>query len=100
MFKKYTNISDIYDKELKKIDEKIDDLINDELKLKELENISENLKNEKENEITKENFSSVIESISLDFQNYSNIDKGILLLNEKFALIISKKIFDMINNNV
>ena len=103
MFKKYTNISDIYDKELKKIDEKIDDLINDELKLKELENISQNLKNEKENEITRceENFSSEIESTSLDFnKNYSNIDKGLLLLNEKFALIISKKIFDMINNNV
>ena len=31
--------------------------------------------------------------------NYNNVDKGILLLNEKFALIITKKIFDMINNN-
>ena len=101
MFKKYINISEIYEKELKKIDEKINNFINDESKIKELENLSENLKIERENEINKseEKFSSEIESISLDFKNnYNNIDKGILLLNEKFALIITKKIFDMINN--
>ena len=67
------------------------------MKLKESENISENLKNEKEKEITRceENFSSEIESISLDFnKNFCKIDnKGILLLNEKFALIILKKNF-------
>ena len=101
MFKKYINISEIYEKELKKIDEKINNFINDESKIKELENLSENLKIERENEINKseEKFSSEIESISIDFKNnYNNIDKGILLLNEKFALIITKKIFDMINN--
>ena len=101
MFKKYINISEIYEKELKKIDEKINNFINDESKIKELENLSENLKIERENEINKseEKFSSDIESISIDFKNnYNNIDKGILLLNEKFALIITKKIFDMINN--
>ena len=101
MFKKYINISEIYEKELKKIDEKINNFINDESKIKELENLSENLKVERENEINKseEKFSSEIESISIDFKNnYNNIDKGILLLNEKFVLIITKKIFDMINN--
>ena len=101
MFKKYINISEIYEKELKKIDEKINNFINDESKIKELENLSENLKIERENEINKseEKFSSEIESISIDFKNnYNNIDKGILLLNEKFVLIITKKIFDMINN--
>ena len=101
MFKKYVYINEIYEKELKKIDEKINNFINDESKIKKLENLSENLKNERENEINKleEKFSSEIESISLVFKNnYNNIDKGILLLNEKFALIITKKIFDMINN--
>ena len=101
MFIKYVNISEIYEKELQKLDEKINNFINDESKIKELENLSENLKIERENEINKseEKFSSEIESISIDFKNnYNNIDKGILLLNEKFALIITKKIFDMINN--
>ena len=101
MFKKYVNITEIYEKELKKIDEKINTFINEESKIKELENLSESLKNERENEINKseEKFSSEIESISLDFKNnYNYKDKGILLLNEKFALIITKKIFDMINN--
>ena len=102
MYKKYVDISDIYDKEIKKIDEKISIYMNDENKLKELQNLSENLKNERENEINKseERFTSKIESISLDFKNnYNNNDEGILLLNEKFALLISKQIFDMINNS-
>ena len=102
MFKKYANISDIYDKELKKIDEKINIYIGNEDELKKLQNLSENLRNERENEINKseDDFNSKIESISLDFKNnYNKNDKGILLLNEKFALIISKRIFDMINNN-
>ena len=102
MYKKYVDISDIYDKEIKKIDEKISIYMNDENKLKELQNLSENLKIERENEINKseERFTSKIESISLDFKNnYNNNDEGILLLNEKFALLISKQIFDMINNS-
>ena len=103
MFKKYVNISDIYEKELKKIDEKINIYMGNEVELKKLENLSENLRNERENEINKseDDFNSKIESISLEFKNNDNkSDKGILLLNEKFALIISKTIFDMINNNV
>ena len=102
MFKKYVNISDIYDKELKKIDEKINIYMGNEDELKKLENLSENLRNERENEINKseDDFNSKIESISLEFKNnYNKSDKGILLLNEKFALLISKRIFDMINNN-
>ena len=103
MFKKYVNISDIYDKELKKIDEKINIYMGNEDELKKLENLSENLRNERENEINKseDDFNSKIESISLEFKNnYNKSDKGILLLNEKFALLISKRIFDMINNNL
>ena len=102
MFKKYVNISDIYEKELKKIDEKINIYMGNEVELKKLENLSENVRNERENEINKseDDFNSKIESISLEFKNnYNKSDKGILLLNEKFALIISKRIFDMINNN-
>ena len=101
MFKKYVNISEIYENELKNLDEKINNFINDESKIKEYENLSENLKNERDNEINKseEQFSSEIDSISLNFKNnYNNTDKGTLLLNEKFALKVTKKVFDMINN--
>ena len=70
--------------------------------MKKLDNLSENLKKERENEIDKseDDFNSKIKSISLEFKNnYYKSDKGFLLLNEKFLLIISKRIFDMINNN-
>ena len=101
MFNNYVKISEIYDNEIKKNDEKINNLNEDEKTLKELTNISENLKNEKENEINKleDTFSSKIEVTSLDLKNnYNNIDKGLLILNEKFSLIISKTIYDIINN--
>ena len=101
MFNNYVKISEIYDNEIKKNDDKINNLIEDEKKLKELNNISENLKNEKENEINKleEKLSSKVEATCIDFKNnYNNIDKGVLILNEKFLLIITKEIFDIINS--
>ena len=99
MFNNYVNISDSYDNELIKIENKLKENSQDEPKKKELINMSENLKNEKENELNQfeDRFSSQIESIALDLkQNYNNDDKGISLLNEKFSLIVSKKLFDMI----
>ena len=102
IFNKYKNISEMYDNEIKKIDEKITEE-SDEKKLKDLSNLSENLKNEKENEINKfeERFNKELESISFDFRNNCiNEDKGISLLNEKFAFIISKKMLDHINNKI
>jgi len=101
MFNKYVKISDIYDGELKKIDEQLSNLSEDNPKFEELKNLSENLKIEKENEINRceDLFSSKIESISVNFKNnYNNNDEGTLLMNEKFALSISQKIFDMIRN--
>ena len=101
MFNKYVNISDMYDGELKKVDEELSNLSQDDPKFEELKNLSENLKIEKENEINRceDLFSSKIESISVDFKNnYNNNDEGTLLMNEKFALSMSQKIFDMIRN--
>lgn len=101
MFNKYVNISDLYDGELKKVDEELSNLSQDNPKFEELKNLSENLKIEKENEINRceDLFSSKIESISVDFKNnYNNNDQGSLLMNEKFALLMSQKIFDMIRN--
>ena len=31
-------------------------------------------------------------------ENYDKFDNGILLLNEKFAYIITERVYDMINN--
>ena len=101
MFKKYVNISEIYNQELKNVYKKLNDITEDKSEYKTLMNMCENLRNEKENEISQceDRFSSQIESIALDFKkNYNNSDKGILILNEKFEFIISKKLFDMINN--
>ena len=102
MFNNYINISDTYDKELKRIEEELNTYTQENPKFKELMDASVNIQNEKENELNQceDRFTSQIEEIAIDFKNnYNNIDKGILLLNEKFALIITKKIFDMINNN-
>ena len=91
----------MYDGELKKVDEELSNLSQDDPKFEELKNLSENLKIEKENEINRceDLFSSKIESISVDFKNnYNNNDEGTLLMNEKFALSMSQKIFDMIRN--
>ena len=102
MFNNYINISDTYDKELKRVDEELNTYTQENPKFKELMDASVNIRNEKENELNQceDRFSSQIEEIAVDFKNnYNNIDKGILLLNEKFALMITKKIFDMINNH-
>jgi len=101
MFNKYIKISDMYDGELKKVDEELSNLSEDDPKFEELKNLSENLKIEKENEINRceDLFSSKIESISVNFKNnYNNNDESTLLMNEKFALSMSQKIFDMISN--
>ena len=101
MFNKYVNISDMYDRELKKVDEELSNLSQDDPKFEELKNLYENINIEKENEINRceDLFSSKIESISVDFKNnYNNNDEGTLLMNEKFALSMSQKIFDMIRN--
>ena len=101
MFNNYMNISEIYDREIKKNEDKINNCVQDD-KINELNNISENLKNEKENEINKleEKLSSKIKATSIDFKNnYNNIDKEVLILNEKFLLNITKAIFDIINSN-
>ena len=101
MFNKYVNISDMYDRELKKVDEELCNISQDDPKFEELKNLSENIRIEKENEINRfeDLFSSKIESISVDFKNnYNNNDEGTLLMNEKFALSMSQKIFDMIRN--
>ena len=93
------SISDSYDNELRKIDDKLNENNKNESEIKELKSLYDNLKIEKENELNKceDRFSSQIESMALDFkQNYNNNDKGLLLLNEKFALTITKKLFDMI----
>ena len=102
IFNEYVNISYIYDKELEKIDEKINDYMNDEFEKKKFQKSSENLRIERDNEINKseESFNSKIESISFEFKyNYNNIDKCILLLNERFSFVILNRIFDLINNN-
>ena len=103
IFNRYKKISEIYDNEIKKIDEKLTEGISDEEKLKELSNLSENLKNEKEYEINKfeERFNEELESITVELKNNCiNKDKGIALLNEKFTFLITKKLFDMINNKI
>ena len=86
MFNRYVNISDMYDRELKKVDEELSNLSKDNPKFEELKNLAENIKIEKENEINRceDFFSSKIESISVDFKNnYNNNDEGTLLMNEK-----------------
>ena len=101
MFNKYVNISDMYDRELKKVDEELSNLSQDDPKFEELKNLSENIKIEKENEINRceDLFSSKIESISVNFKNnYNNNDEGTLLMNEKFAFSMSQKILEMIRN--
>ena len=91
----------MYDRELKKVDEELNNLSQDDPKFEELKNLSENIKIEKENEINRceDLFSSKIESISVNFKNnYNNNDEGTMLMNEKFALSMSQKILDMIRN--
>ena len=61
----------------------------------------DNINIEKENALNQneEKYKSEIENNSQYFKaNYNKIDNGILLLNEKFAYMITKRVFDMINN--
>ena len=98
MFKKYGEIYEIYEKEIKKIN--IDDTQNTE-KINELNDMIDNINIEKENALNQneEKYKSEIENNSQYFKaNYNKIDNGILLLNEKFAYMITKRVFDMINN--
>ena len=99
MFKKYGEIYENYEKEIKEIN--IDETQNKE-KIEELNNLIDNINIEKENALNQneEKFNIQIESASQFFKNnYDKIDNGILLLNEKFAFMITKRVFDMINNN-
>ena len=98
MFKKYTDISEFFDKEIKQIDF---DNTQNKSNISELSNLIDSINNEKENALNQneEKFMSQIENSEIYFKaNYNKIDNGILLLNEKFAYVITKRVYDMINN--
>ena len=98
MFKKYTDISDFFDKEIKKIDF---DSNNNKSNISELSNLIDNINSEKENAVaqSEEKFMNEIKNNEIYFkENYDKFDNGILLLNEKFAYIITERVYDMINN--
>ena len=66
-----------------------------------MSNLIDNINNEKENALNQneEKFMKEIENSEIYFKaNYNKIDNGILLLNEKFAYVITKRVYDMINN--
>ena len=99
MFKNYTDISDFFDKELKQID--IDSTKQNKSNISELSNLIDNINIEKENALNQneEKFMSQIKNNEIYFkENYNKIDNSILLLNEKFAYVITKRVYDMINN--
>ena len=99
MFKKYIDISEFFDKELKQID--FDDITQNKSNITELSNLIDNINNERENALNQneEKFISQIENEEIYFkENYNKVDNGILLLNEKFAYVITKRVYDMINN--
>ena len=99
MFKKYSDISEFFDKEIKQIN--IDNINQNKSNISELSNLIDNINIEKENALNQneEKFISEIENSEHYFKtNYNKIDNGILLLNEKFAYIITKRVYDMINN--
>ena len=99
MFKKYTDISEFFDKEIKQID--FDNLPQNKSNISELSNLIDSINNEKENALNQneEKFMLQIENSEIYFKaNYNKIDNGILLLNEKFAYVITKRVYDMINN--
>ena len=98
MFKKYTEISDFFEKEIKKIDF---DSNNNKSNISELSNLIDNINSEKENAVaqSEEKFMNEIKNNEIYFkENYDKFDNGILLLNEKFAYIITERVYDMINN--
>ena len=99
MFKKYADITEFFDKEMKQID--FDSGNNNKSNISELSNFIDNINNEKENALNQngEKFMKEIENSEIYFKaNYNKIDNGILLLNEKFAYVITKRVYDMINN--
>ena len=99
MFKKYADITEFFDKEMKQID--FDCGTNNKSNISELSNLIDNINNEKENALNQneEKFMKEIEKSEIFFKaNYNKIDNGILLLNEKFAYVITKRVYDMINN--
>ena len=99
MFKKYADITEFFDKEMKQID--FDCGTNNKSNISELSNLIDNINNEKENALNQneEKFMKEIENNEIYFKaNYNKIDNGILLLNEKFTYVITKRVYDMINN--
>lgn len=97
MFKRYSDITDFFEKEIKQIDFDTQNKSN----ISELSNLIDNINIEKENALnqSEEKFLKEIENNEVYFKtNYNKIDNGILLLNEKFAYVITKRVFDMINN--
>ena len=99
MFNKYTEISETFDKEIKNID--FDNYANNKSNINELSDLIDNINIEKENALNQneEKFISEVEKNEIYFKNnYNKIDNGILLLNEKFAYVITKRVYDMINS--
>ena len=99
MFKNYQDISESFDKEINQID--LDNTNQNKSNIKELSDLIDNINIEKENALNQneERFMSEIENNELYFKtNYYKIDSSILLLNEKFAYTITKRVCDMINN--
>ena len=99
MFKKYADITEFFDNEIKQID--FDNGTKNKSNISELSNLIDNINNEKENALNQneEKFMKEIENNEIYFKaNYNKIDNGILLLNEKFAYVITKRVYDMINN--
>ena len=98
MFKKYADITEFFDKEIKQVD--FDNGTKNKSNISELSNLIDSINNEKENALNQneEKFMKEIENNEIYFKaNYNKIDKGILLLNEKFAYVITKRVYDMIN---
>ena len=99
MFNKYTEISETFDKEIKNID--MNNYTNNKSNINELSNLIDNINIEKENALNQneEKYNKEIDKNEIYFKNnYNKIDNGILLLNEKFAYVITKRVYDMINS--
>ena len=99
MFNKYTEIAESFDKEIKELD--FENLTKNKSDIKELNKLIDNINIEKENALNQneEKYLSEIENNVLYFKkNFNKNDNGLLLLNEKFAYTITKRVCDMINN--
>ena len=96
---KYTEIAESFDKEIKELD--FENLTKNKSDIKELNKLIDNINIEKENALNQneEKYLSEIENNVLYFKkNFNKNDNGLLLLNEKFAYTITKRVCDMINN--